>query len=94
MELVAELQNPRPEGMTPLEFLPALSDIFTARRDDLELITQAYVRVRYGELPETQGEVDAIQSAWQRISSEGEVKKKELRRMPVLEIDEREKLTQ
>ena len=94
MELVAELQNPRPEGMTPLEFLPALNEIFTARRDDLELITQAYIRVRYGELPETQGEVDAIRDAWQRVSSEGEVKKKELRRMPVLEIDEREKLTQ
>lgn len=54
-------------SQTPLEFLPRLEELFPAGQEDLGLITRAYVNVRYGEYPETLGEVDDVQRAWDRI---------------------------
>ncbi len=34
-------------------------------------MTEAYNRVRYGELPETATEVEAVEAAWQRLRAEG-----------------------
>lgn len=72
MELCQELNLPRPPSKTPLEFLPIMGELFAAVHADLALITQAYVRVRYGEYPETPDEVDEIEKSWQRISQEGQ----------------------
>ncbi|RMG99919.1 MAG: DUF4129 domain-containing protein [Chloroflexi bacterium] len=56
---------PRAESETPYEFLKTLAKIWPEHQNETQLITQAYVRVRYGELPETQEELDAILQAWQ-----------------------------
>jgi hypothetical protein len=68
MALCAARSKPRPPARTPLEFLPEMIEIFPNHGEDLALITQAYVRVRYGEYPERREEVDAVEAAWQRIS--------------------------
>ena len=72
MELCKDLNMPRPPSKTPLEFLPIMGELFAAVNADLALITQAYVRVRYGEYPEIPEEVDEIEKSWQRISQEGQ----------------------
>jgi hypothetical protein len=36
------------------------------------------VKVRYGELPEEQRQMDAIEAAWKRLAEEGERMKKEM----------------
>jgi hypothetical protein len=72
MDLCEELGIPRPASKTPLEFLPEIGELFPAYISDLDLLTQAYVKIRYGELPETQKEVAAIETAWERIKEEGE----------------------
>ncbi len=54
-------------SQTPLEFLPRLEELFPAGQEDLSLITSAYVKVRYGEYPETLSEVGDVQRAWDRI---------------------------
>jgi hypothetical protein len=72
MDLCLELNTPRPLAQTPLEFLPVMGEIFPAFKGDLELVTRAYNAVRYGELPETQNEIGAIEEAWKQIEAEGQ----------------------
>jgi hypothetical protein len=71
MEMSERLGDPRPVAQTPLEFLPTLEDAFPGRGIDLEDITRAYLRVRYGELPETRQEVDQVEEAWERVRVQG-----------------------
>jgi Domain of unknown function (DUF4129) len=71
MGLCSELDHPRGVSKTPLEFLPQMGELFTDLSSELERITGAYVRVRYGEYPETNEEVKAIEDAWLRLAEEG-----------------------
>jgi hypothetical protein len=73
MQLSEVLGRPRPAALTPLEFLPVLGDLFPGLEGDLALITSAYVWVRYGELPETQAEMDEVEAAWKRVQAEGQL---------------------
>jgi hypothetical protein len=63
----ADIGYPRGESETPFEFLPTLTEIWPDNTADSQLITQAFVKVRYGELPETEDELAAIDMAWQRL---------------------------
>jgi len=69
MSLCDELNNPRPAAVTTLEFLPELENLFPQDREALHLVTKAFVRIRYGEFPETQEEVREVLSAWKQIRS-------------------------
>lgn len=71
MDLSEDLNAPRAEAQTPLEFLPTLINVFPGLEIELNTITQAYLRVRYGELPETRAEVVEVETAWDRISTQG-----------------------
>ena len=71
MEMSERLGDPRPVAQTPLEFLPTLEHTFPGREIDLEDITRAYLRVRYGELPETRQEVDQVEESWERVRVQG-----------------------
>jgi hypothetical protein len=71
MDLCARLDTPRPRAATPLEFLPKLDEIFAEQSASTVLITQAYLRVRYGELPETLQEIESVEEAWQKIKTTG-----------------------
>ncbi|MEJ2750402.1 MAG: DUF4129 domain-containing protein, partial [Anaerolineae bacterium] len=67
LETASDVGYPRGESETPFEFLPTLAEIWPDNTADSRLITQAFVRVRYGELPETKEELAAIDTAWQRL---------------------------
>ena len=58
---------PRLEAETPYEFLKTLAKAWPNNRQEAQLITTAYVKVRYGELPETDQELQAIKNAWQTL---------------------------
>jgi hypothetical protein len=78
LDLCQELGHPRPQPVTPFEFQASIQgQLFQATWSELALITQAYVKVRYGELPEDRREMDAIESAWKRLSEEGQRLKNE-----------------
>jgi hypothetical protein len=78
LELCAMLGKPRPEALTPLEFEPKLDRIFPDYQQEVSTITQSYLRVRYGLLPETKGEVSDVEAAWKKISIAGhEILKKQ-----------------
>jgi len=67
LKLSAQLGEPRAPAVTPIEFMKSLEKIFPAARDEFEIITHAYLRVRYGELPETRSQVEEVESAWKVI---------------------------
>lgn len=70
LELAMAHGYARPESATPLEFKCDLGMAFPGSQAEIGQITQAYLNVRYGELPETGSEVAALEHAWQHIQSE------------------------
>jgi hypothetical protein len=78
MELASKLGEPRPPAMTPLEFLPTLKALLPQGIMDIQLITDAYLRVRYGELPETSQEIQQVEEAWGRVNTLGKEKYSEI----------------
>ena len=60
---------PRLEAETPYEYLPTLGQVWPDNAAEARLITDAFIRVRYGELPETAEELEAIRAAWRRLEA-------------------------
>jgi hypothetical protein len=58
---------PRLESETPYEYLTTLKDAWPENTAETHLITEAYNRVRYGEIPETEAELNQIKAAWKRL---------------------------
>jgi hypothetical protein len=71
MDLCETLGQPRPNAITPLEFVPKLEHIFPQFCLEIGMITQAYLGVRYGLLPETQNDVADIEAAWKKLHTAG-----------------------
>jgi hypothetical protein len=92
LDLAEEINQPRPSSSTPLEFLSVLELAMPGLGPELELITRAYVKVRYGEFPENPAEIEALTTAWQRIEIQGQELKKQARQAAHLaEIEQKEK---
>lgn len=60
----------RRPAQTPYEFLPELGEIWPQGSLDTELITRAYVRIRYGQMPENKEELQEIMQAWERLEKQ------------------------
>ena len=73
MELSDQLEHPRADSETPLEFMPKLNLLFPQLLPEIFTITDAYNNVRYGLLPETRQEVVNVESAWTRIHQAGRI---------------------
>jgi len=71
MELCMNLGHPRADAETPLEFEFELNLLFPELHPEVSIITEAYNSVRYGQLPETQQEVEDVESAWKKVDSSG-----------------------
>jgi hypothetical protein len=68
MTRLAETQGfPRQPAQTPYEYLPALGLAFPDCRAEATVITEAYVRVHYGELPESIRDLQRIRECWRQI---------------------------
>lgn len=87
MNLASKLGEPRPPACTPLEFLPVLERLFPEGEEDIFIITNAYLKVRYGEIPESAQEVNTVESAWHRVESVG----KEIYHRKSKELNKRDK---
>jgi hypothetical protein len=66
-ELAAERGYPRPAARTPYEYLPALRQAFPGRGPQVGRITEAYVAVHYGEVPETREALAGIRADWEEV---------------------------
>jgi hypothetical protein len=84
IELAATFGAPRDPAQTPLEYLGVLKRGLSSAGNDLQIITEAYLKIRYGELPEHAEEVQAVENAWKKEKQAAgpavkayEIKKKE-----------------
>ncbi len=57
----------RERSQTPLEYLQALSLTLPAKGAELQVITAAYVKARYGRRPPGGEEFEAARQAWHKI---------------------------
>lgn len=64
LALGAERGQPRPRWQTPLEYQRTLAQLMPAGRQEIAVLTAAYVQVRYGEFRETRHLVRQVQAAW------------------------------
>lgn len=65
--LAAEKGYPRAPHETPYEFLPTLERSFPDSREEVACITEAYIAVHYGELPERSADLETVRAAWEHI---------------------------
>ncbi len=80
MDLSKSLGKERHKAVTPIEFIETLDGLFPFHRKEVELISQAYVRVRYGEIDESPNEVVEVDRAWLQLRMEGEQIKRKRRK--------------
>lgn len=66
-----QLGHVRSDSETPFDFLPDLRHLFPEREADVDRITDAYVRVHYGQFPETQEEFREVYRSWERLQAQG-----------------------
>lgn len=66
---------PRREAETPYEYMQQLNRLWPGNTAEVALITQAYVQVRYGEIPEKADELQQIFDAWQKLEKIAEEKR-------------------
>jgi hypothetical protein len=77
MDLCDSLGQPRLKAQTPLEYVPALVKLFPDLQLEISKITNAYMDVRYGLLPENPREIADIEDAWKRLHTSGSLLLKE-----------------
>lgn len=65
--LAAKEGYPRAQNQTPYDYLPTLKKAFPDSRREVTHITESYVAVHYGELPERKEDLIAVRTAWQEI---------------------------
>ena len=76
---------PRAETQTPYEYLPVLAQVWPGHEADAAQVTQAFVRVRYGEVPEDPAELNAIRAAWERLERTPPLSREEAVALPHLQ---------
>jgi hypothetical protein len=58
---------PRSLSQTPLEYLKIVCGRFPQKEKELSLITEVYIRARYGRLPPSREEFEEALMAWTRV---------------------------
>lgn len=76
VRLAAELGHPRSEAQTPYEYLLILYEAFPDSQSEVELITEAYVKAHYGQVPDTRQELQRIRDSWERLRAQAPSKRK------------------
>jgi hypothetical protein len=67
VDLATEAGYPRRPAVTPYEHRGTLYVAFPDGREAIDAITEAYVRVHYGEVPDSRAEMRQIVRYWQQV---------------------------
>jgi hypothetical protein len=60
---------PRPPSETPYEHVAVLLNAWPGMGAQIRVITEAYVKSHYGEIPETEAEFEVIRHAWDELQA-------------------------
>jgi len=63
----AEQGYPRAQSETPYEYVATLDQLWPQNKDDVRRVTEAFVMIRYGEIPESKEELETIVEAWNKL---------------------------
>ena len=77
VDLAEEAGYPRELAETPYEHRSILYRAFPGGEEAIDAITEAYVRVHYGEVPDTEQEMDQLRRYWQELQTQVTVKNTE-----------------
>jgi hypothetical protein len=66
VQMATEAGHPRDKTETPYEYLETLHRAFPASEQELTIITEAYVNAHYGEVPDSDEELQRIRDCWER----------------------------
>jgi hypothetical protein len=69
VDLAAEAGYPRDLSETPYEHRPILYQAYPGGEAAVDAVTEAYVRVHYGEVPDTQEEMDRLRRYWRELQA-------------------------
>ena len=67
VDLAEEAGYPRDLAETPYEHRPVLYRAFPGGKQAVDAITEAYVRVHYGEVPDSREEMDQLRRYWREL---------------------------
>jgi hypothetical protein len=67
VDLATDIGFPRMPHLTPYEYLPTLAEAFPSHRAEIRTITEAYVLVHYGEVPDDPARLAAVSAAWEKV---------------------------
>ncbi len=67
LQLASKRGYPREPARTPYEYMSVLRECFPGHQANIARITEAYVGVHYGELPERSQDLEEIRAAWNQI---------------------------
>ena len=69
VRMATEAGYPRDKTQTPYEYLTTLHQAFPSSEEEFTIITEAYVNAHYGEVPDSQEELQRIRDCWERARS-------------------------
>jgi hypothetical protein len=61
---------PRAKAETPYEYLQTLYVALPGSKEDLQVITDAYINAHYGQVPDDREELQRIRDCWERVRAE------------------------
>jgi hypothetical protein len=71
VRLATEAGYPRAKAQTPYEYLPILHRALPGSKEEVAVITEAYVNSHYGQVPDTREELQRIRDCWDRVRTRG-----------------------
>jgi hypothetical protein len=76
VRLATDAGYPRARAQTPYEYLQVLHEALPGSKEDVALITEAYVNAHYGQVPDSREELQRIRDCWERIRTRAAKKDK------------------
>ncbi len=67
VRLATEAGYPRGKAQTPYEYLGTLYEALPDSEEEVTVITEAYVKAHYGQLPDSQLALQQIRDCWERV---------------------------
>ncbi|MBT4003706.1 MAG: DUF4129 domain-containing protein, partial [Chloroflexi bacterium] len=73
LNLCIDLDIPRKKAQTPLEFIVVAQEKLSTLNPEMVTITNAYMKVRYGGMPEEDSDIQDVEIAWKTIQEEAKL---------------------